>query len=158
MSNLNKVIENGRLTKDPEIKMTTSGVSVLRFSIAVENYKGDAQFFDCKAWRETAEFIARNFRKGDGILIEGHLENSTFDARAQGVTYQKTVTEIVVDAATFAAGTKSRVGEGNYINRGDIAPHSASFTAREAANNFKPEEKEETAFTFEEVQDENLPF
>lgn len=150
----NKVILNGRITKDAELRGTTNGTSIVRFSLAVEDYTGNVTFFDCKAWRDTAEFISRYFRKGDGMLIEGHIEKSTFDARLNdGTPYQKTVVEVVCDRVFFAVGTKAR-GDGNLPAQNAIA----SFTAREAANNFKPEEKE-AAFTFEEVQDdENLPF
>lgn len=156
MADLNKVFENGRLTRDPELRGTTNGTSVVRFSIAVTRYDGKTDFFDCKAWRGTAEFLCRNFRKGDGILIEGHLEKSTYTAHTKsGEAYEKTDVEIVAETVNFAVGTKSRT-DGNLHDTAENAPQSGYFTAQEAANNFV---QPQGAALFEDVQDDdNLPF
>ena len=155
MADLNRVIINGRITKDPEVRMTASGTPLLLFSIANDDFTGNATFFDCKAWRETAEMIGRTFRKGDGLIIDGHLENSTFDARAQGVTYQKTVTYIVADRVFFACGTKSRVAASQPAETENGAPASYKEVI-EALSGKKSSAQE--SFSFEEVQDEDLPF
>lgn len=74
MSMLNTVILQGRLTAEPDIKQTQSGISVCNFSIANELGYGDkktTQFVPCKAWRNTADFVAKYFHKGSDILIKG---------------------------------------------------------------------------------------
>ena len=73
---LNKVLIQGRLTKDPELKTTQSGVSMLLFTVAwSEKYKEVESkcFLLCKAWRQTADFISKYFTKGQEIAIDGHM-------------------------------------------------------------------------------------
>lgn len=79
---VNKVFLMGRLTKDPELKTTQSGVSMCRFSIAVDRYsKGEdkqTDFFDILAWRQQAEFVSKYFTKGRMIHVEGSLRNNNY--------------------------------------------------------------------------------
>lgn len=82
---LNKVILMGRLTADPELRQTTSGISSCRFSVAVDRgYKsrdtGERQtdFINVIAWRQTAEFVSRYFSKGRMIIVEGSLRNNNY--------------------------------------------------------------------------------
>lgn len=104
--NLNKVILGGRLTADPELKTTASGVSVTSFTIAVnrrfssKSGEGDTQadFFNVTAWRQTAEFITRFFRKASSICICGSIQNRSW-TDAQGV--KRYATDIVADEAYF---------------------------------------------------------
>jgi len=73
---VNKVIFQGRLTKDPELRKTQSDVSMLLFTVAwSEKYKEVESkcFLFCKAWRQTAESISKFFSKGQEIIIEGHM-------------------------------------------------------------------------------------
>lgn len=104
--NFNKVIEGGRLTADPELRTTPTGVSVVSFGIAVnrpaktdEERKTD--FFDCTAWRGTAEFISRYFKKGSSICIVGKLQNDHFEGKDGKMV---TKAKIVVDEALFVDG------------------------------------------------------
>lgn len=74
---VNEVIYQGRLTKDPELKSTQSGISTLLFNVAWSNKYKDVEtkcFLLCRAWRQTAEFISTYFKKGQEIIIVGHLE------------------------------------------------------------------------------------
>ena len=81
---INTVALTGRITFEPELKTTPSGVSVIRFQVAVDrNYQAQGQerqadFIDCLAWRQTAEFISRYFHRGDMIGIEGSIQTSNF--------------------------------------------------------------------------------
>lgn len=74
---INNISIQGRLTADPEVLITESGIAVCNFSIACNRmYNKDEQvtdFFDCVAWRARAEFLERNFSKGDMIIITGKL-------------------------------------------------------------------------------------
>ena len=81
---LNKVILYGRLTKDPELRATTSGIQVCRFTIAVDRQysKGEEKktdFIECVAWRSTAEFLSRYFQKGTALIAEGSLQNNNYE-------------------------------------------------------------------------------
>ena len=101
--NLNKVILGGRITKDVELKQTTAGVEVVSFSIAVNrkyvaNGQQTADFFDVTAWRQTAEFISRYFRKGSSICIVGSLQTRSWEDKNGN---KRTVTEVVADEAMF---------------------------------------------------------
>ena len=82
---LNKVILMGRLTRDPELKNTNSGIPMCRFSVAVERRYADkmtgertADFLDCTAFKGTAEFVSRYFTKGSMILVEGSIQNNNY--------------------------------------------------------------------------------
>lgn len=100
---LNKVIMVGRLTQDPELKQTNTGVEVTRFGIAIQMATNKTEFFDVVAWRKTAGFIARFFRKGDGICIDGYLSTRTYEK--DGVAHK--VYEVICDSAGFAEGRGS---------------------------------------------------
>ena len=98
--NLNKVILGGRLTADPELKTTPSGVSVTTFTVAVNRRGKDEQsadFFNVTAWRQTAEFITKYFGKGSSICVVGSLQNRSWEKDGQ----KHYVTEIVADEAYF---------------------------------------------------------
>ena len=84
--NLNKVILCGRLTADPELKQTTGGIAVVSFTLAVNRrfqsktadgaQAQQADFISVVAWRQTAEFISRYFRKGSALCITGSIEEA----------------------------------------------------------------------------------
>jgi single-strand DNA-binding protein len=137
MPSFNKVILMGRLTAAPEVKTTGSGLSVTSFSIAVDrrHTKGEekaADFFNATAWRGTAEFICKYFKKGDPIIIWGSLQNRSFTDK-QG--NNRTVTEIVVDEACFVANKAAAqpvqgaetVGMVSYVPDAYASPTAPNF-------------------------------
>lgn len=97
---LNKVIMVGRLTADPELRKTNDGTDVTRFGIAVSMGTNKTSFFNVVAWRLTATFITRYFKKGDGICIDGYLDTRTVEKDGSKVTYY----DIVCNNAGFAEG------------------------------------------------------
>ena len=109
---MNKVILMGRLTHDVDLRQTPQGVSVARFSIAVnrrykdQNGNYPADFINCVAWRQTGEFVARYFRKGSMIAVTGSIQTRTWDGQDGKKNY---ATEVVVDEAYF---TGSKADEG----------------------------------------------
>ena len=113
---INQVILMGRLTSDPELRQTQSGVSTCRFTVAItrafQNPNGERQsdFITCVAWRQTAEFICRNFSKGRIILVEGDLRSSSYDDRNHP-DVKHYVTEVYVNNASFGE-TKASAGQG----------------------------------------------
>lgn len=113
---MNKVILMGRLTKDPEFTTTTNGVSVARFTLAVQrqfrNADGeyDVDFINCVAWRNNAEFIDKYFKKGERILVAGSMQVRSYDA-ADGT--KRYATEVVVNENHFieVKGTQNNTQE-----------------------------------------------
>lgn len=107
--NINKAIIGGRLTSEPELKQTPSGVMVLPFSVAVNRKhqpKGEAgqqaqtisDFINCVAWRNNAEFIARYFHKGSAICIVGNIQTRSWTDAQNAKRY---ATEVIVDEVYF---------------------------------------------------------
>lgn len=104
MASFNKVILIGNMTADPELKQTPSGVSVCSFSIAVnrrfksEDGQQNVDFINIVAWRQSAEFVARYFNKGNPILVCGQIQTRTWND-AQG--NKRYTTEVVADEVAF---------------------------------------------------------
>ena len=103
--NFNKVILGGRLTADPELKTTPSGVAVTSFTIAVNRrFSGkngeDAQadFINVTAWRQQAEFITRYFRKASSICVVGSIQTRSWTDNQGNKRY---ATDVVVDEVMF---------------------------------------------------------
>ena len=79
---LNEIVAMGRLTKDPELRSTTTGKSVVNFTLAVDRDKQDTtDFITCTAWGATAEFVQRNFHKGKMALVKGSMQSRKWEDR-----------------------------------------------------------------------------
>ena len=113
--NFNKVILGGRMTADPELKTTTSGVSVTSFTVAVnrrvKNGEAQADFINCTAWRNTAEFICKYFKKASSICLEGSLQVRSWTDKDGNKRY---ATEVIAEQAYFVDG-KNEQSNGAYI-------------------------------------------
>ncbi len=102
---LNKVILMGRFTRDPELRSTPQGISTCAFSIAVDrNFvrQGEerkADFINCVAWRQTAEFISKYFKKGSMVALEGSIQTRSWDDADGKKRY---ATEVIVNQVYFA--------------------------------------------------------
>lgn len=119
---MNKVIQCGRLTADPELRYTQAGKPVCSFSIAVDrpskNAEKSADFHNCVAFNKTAEFISKYFNKGVRILIEGNLKNNNYTDKNGNKQYR---TDIWIERAYFADGKSSSgsgAGNNNSFNNG----------------------------------------
>ena len=97
MNSINLV---GRLTADPELKTTQSGISVCTFSLAVNRprVKDTTDFINCVAWRQSAEFVSRYFKKGKPILVCGSIQSRSYTDNQGNKRY---VTEVVADEVGF---------------------------------------------------------
>lgn len=73
---MNNIIIKGRLTADPEMRKTNTGVPVANFTVAVDRAfnREETDFFRCTAWRSTAEFVNQHFKKGQEILLTGQMQ------------------------------------------------------------------------------------
>ena len=145
--NLNKVILAGRLTGDPELKRTTNGVNVCEFSLAVNRkvigqQPRETDFIKCQAWRQTAEFISRYFKKGSALCVVGSIQTRSWtDNNGQ----KRFATEVVIDEAMFVDST----------NEGANLPQSQQIT-RTGKNEGHPSQ-----INMSEIRtdvDEDMPF
>lgn len=104
---MNNIVLAGRLTKQPELKTTNSGIEVLSFSIAVNRpyaKKDDevtADFINCVAWKKTAAFINKFFNKGDGIVLRGSLQSRKW---VDNTGNNRMAYEVNVEQVEFAQG------------------------------------------------------
>lgn len=121
---MNKVILIGRLTKDPEMRTTGTGIAVTTFTLAVNrpftDQSGDrtADFINCVAWRKQAENIAKYCVKGTQVAAEGRIQTRSYDATDGSKRY---VTEVICDNVTFLS-TKN----GSTPSNADIDANSYS--------------------------------
>lgn len=108
----NKVILMGRLTADPEQKQTQSGTAVTSFSLAVDRkYNKDEEkkcdFITIVAWKQTAEFICKYFKKGSAILLCGELQTRSWEDNNGNKRY---ATEVVATEVSFCEGKNNSEG------------------------------------------------
>ncbi len=111
--NLNKVVLGGRLTADVELKQTPNGVSVCQFTMAInrkyiskEEGGQTADFINCVAWRSTAEFISKYFKKGSSICVCGNIQTRHWKDNDGNRHY---ATEVVADEAMFVDSKGDKV-------------------------------------------------
>ena len=109
MASFNKVILMGRLVAAPELKRTSSGLSVTSFTLAVDRkYNKDSEkktdFITVVAWRQTAEFICKYFSKGSAIIVCGELQTRNWTDDASKKRY---ATEVMASEVSFAESKKS---------------------------------------------------
>ncbi len=124
---MNKIILVGRLTKDPEVRSTSAGFSTANFTVAVNrNFKNkegnyDADFLPCVAFRNTADFISKFFKKGNMISLEGRVQTRNYDAQDGTRRY---VTEVVVENVEFVGGKNegSTPSNSDYVDAASAAP------------------------------------
>lgn len=111
---LNKSILMGRLTRDPELRHTQSNIPVASFTLAVDRgySKNDAQqtvdFINIVAWRNTAEFVSKWFRKGQLVVVSGRIQSRNY---TDGHGNNRTAVEVVADECFFAESKKESVGQ-----------------------------------------------
>lgn len=150
MASFNKVILIGNMPADPEQKQTASGISACTFNIAVNRkYKNEDGSYDCDfprivAWRKTAEFVTKYFKKGHPILVCGQLQTRSWTDKQGNKQF---TTEVVADEVSFVAGKESGTEPKNEAPAGD----SEAYTPTGYAGNSNTQ--------FEEIpNDAGLPF
>lgn len=107
---LNHIVLMGRLTRDPELRRTASGVAVASFTIAVDrdftdksSGEKETDFIDCVAWRQTGEFVSKHFTKGRMIVVSGRLQVRKWKNKDGENRY---TTEVVADNCYFGDSKK----------------------------------------------------
>lgn len=138
---MNHIIIIGRLTADPDIRNTQSGLSVTSFTVAVDrDYTpkgGEKQtdFIDCVAWRERGEAIAKYFTKGRPIILQGSIQTRMWEDK-QG--QKRKAVELVVDRFEFVPSDNKRPDQ----------------TSQGYTNNYQPQQSD----AFADDDDTSLPF
>ena len=144
---LNHITIMGRLTRDPELRRTGSGVAVASFTVAVdrdfgknENGEKETDFIDCVAWRQTGEFVSKYFTKGRMAVVSGRLQIRSWTDKDGN---KRRTAEVVADNVYF--GDSRREGEG--------VPAAGSFGGYSA-----PASAPASDFAMLEDDDAQLPF
>ena len=129
---LNHITIMGRLTRDPELRRTGSGVAVASFTVAVdrdfgnrENGERETDFIDCVAWRQTGEFVSKYFTKGRMAVVSGRLQIRNWTDKDGN---KRRSAEVVADNVYF--GDSKREGESSgssYGAGGYSAPAAGGF-------------------------------
>ena len=176
---LNRVIIMGRLTADPELRQTQSGVATCRFTVAVDRTfvkqgeERQADFITVVAWRQTAEFVCKYFSKGRMIAVEGNLKTSTYQNKTYpDVTHY--VTEVYADQVHFTGekaadnGTNSNaMAQNNYAPQFTQPQQNTAYNAQQtpmqavmqkAQTNGVPIDNQTFMAGFEAVEDNGLPW
>lgn len=132
---LNHIVIMGRLTRDPELRRTGSGVAVASFTVAVDrDFSGkdgaekETDFLDCVAWRQTGEFVSKYFRKGSMIVVSGRLQVRSWTDKDGN---KRRTAEIVADNCYFGDSKKSEeTTSGGYTGfvKNEYVPQAPNFT------------------------------
>ena len=114
---LNHIVIMGRLTRDPELRRTGSGIAVASFTVAVDRDFGgrdggerETDFIDCVAWRQTGEFVSKYFTKGSMIVVSGRLQIRNWNDKDGN---KRRTAEVVADNVYFGESRRNSEG-GNY--------------------------------------------
>lgn len=116
---MNKFQFMGRLTKDPEVRNTTNGTQVAVFTLAVnrkfagQNGERQTDFFNLTAFGKTAEFCSKYFRKGAQVLVEGRIQNRTWEDQTGAKRY---ATDFIVEDTYFADSKRDNSGSNEIMN------------------------------------------
>ena len=111
---LNKIILQGRLTADPDLRQTTSGVFVCSFTVAVDrdfkdkNGEKQTDFIYVVSWRNTAEFVSKWFHKGSLILVDGSLQSRKYEDKSG---QKRTTFDVVANAVYFGGDKRDNVSQ-----------------------------------------------
>ena len=115
---LNHITIMGRLTRDPELRRTGSGVAVASFTVAVDrDFSGrdggerETDFIDCVAWRQTGEFVSKYFTKGSMIVVSGRLQIRPWTDKDGN---KRRTAEVVADNVYFGESKRTSEGSGSY--------------------------------------------
>ena len=147
--NFNQAILAGRLTADPELKTTQSGISVTQFTVAVNRPKrkddntDTSDFISCVAWKERAELVTKYFHKGSAIMVIGQIQTRTWTDNNNQKRY---ATEVLVDNIRFVD------------SKADAAQKSPTANGNTGAPSYIPDAYKAPNFEEVSADDGDLPF
>lgn len=129
---LNNAVIMGRLVADPELRTTESGVSVTSFTVAVDrrfankDEEKQADFIDVVAWRQTADFVCKYFRKGSMIAVQGSIQTRTYEDKDGN---KRKAVEIVADNVSFCGSKSDSAKTDNDTNPTASTPVTTNLNA-----------------------------
>jgi len=132
---MNKVILIGNLTKDPEIRNTTTGKKVASFALAVNEGKDKVQYFNCSAWEKLADVLEAYIKKGTKVAISGSLQNRSWDKPDGTKAY---ATDIVVRELDILSSKFDQ--ERTASQDGESSSQPTSSQAQQPARQAQPQE------------------
>ena len=151
---MNKVYLIGNLTRDPEMRSTSTGIPVCNFSIAVNRRKrADGQqetdFFNIVTWRQLAELCSRYLAKGRKVAVSGSIQTRTYEAQDGS---KRSAFDIVADEVEFLSSAQAGASSGEYHapSAAPAAPRAMQAPAYNAPA--------DAGFTQVQVDDDELPF
>ena len=158
---INRVVLTGRLTKDPEMKITPNGIPVTRFTIAVnrpfanQNGEREVDFINCIAWRKQAENLANYMRKGSLVGIDGRIQTSSFEGQDGNRVY---MTEVVAESIQFLEPKNmSNSTQNQFSSQGNTNYQSSNQNAHRGQN--QPNNDPFSGYSsLPDDIDDNLPF
>lgn len=163
---LNKVILMGRLTQEPELRVTASGVNVCSFSLAVQRdfarpgEEKQTDFINISAFRNTAEFVSKWFHKGQLVAVCGRLQTRSWDDPNGGG--KRYATDVVADEVHFAEPKRDNYAGQGYAPQGGGYPQQQYGAAQQfgAAQQQQPQYNAAppAGFNVDMDSDEDLPF
>lgn len=155
---INRAVMNGRLTRDPEIRQTQSGLTTASFTLAVDrNFKDkqtgkrEADFINCVAWRKTAEIIQQYTHKGSKIGLTGRIQTRNYQNKQGQTVY---VTEVVADEIDLLDSIE---GTGTRKNGSGTNTPRQNLDASQGQNLAYGDPLGQTGNTAE-ISDDDLPF
>ena len=162
---LNHITIMGRLTRDPELRRTGSGVAVASFTVAVDRDFGgrdggekETDFIDCVAWRQTGEFVSKYFTKGRMIVVSGRLQIRSWTDK-DGI--KRRTAEVVADNCYFGDSKRDSEGGSSYGGNtygGNYGGNSYSAPAGNYGGYSAPASAPASDFAMLDDDDAQLPF
>ena len=165
---INRAVLTGRLTKEAELRVTQSGLSVATFTLAVNRHskaKGDADFINCVIWRKAAENFCNFTSKGSLVGIDGRIQTRSYENKSGQKVY---VTEIVVDNFSLLESKKDRLAnnnsgtDNNYESNSNNNGFNNNTTGTNYTNNSSNESQAPDPFAGSgdsiDITDDDLPF
>ena len=165
---INRAVLTGRLTKEAELRVTQSGLSVATFTLAVNRHskaKGDADFINCVIWRKAAENFCNFTSKGSLVGIDGRIQTRSYENKSGQKVY---VTEIVVDSFSLLESKKDRLAnnnsgtDNNYESNSNNNGFNNNTTGTNYTNNSSNESQAPDPFAGSgdsiDITDDDLPF
>ena len=159
---LNHIVIMGRLTRDPELRRTGSGVAVTSFSLAVDRDfaprdggERETDFIDCVAWRQTGEFVSKYFTKGRMAVVSGRLQIRSWTDKDGN---KRRTAEIVADNVYFGDSRRDSDGSGNAPSGGNSYGNAYSAPAGNYGSYSAPSGAPASDFAMLEDDDAQLPF
>lgn len=158
---LNHITIMGRMTKDPELRRTGSGIAVTSFTLAVDrdrkNEAGEKEtdFIDCTAWRSTGEFVSKYFTKGSVAIASGRLQIRNYTDKDGN---KRRAAEVVADSVYFGDSKKSSEGNSTYTAPNFQQGSTGDFSETMALIDQYQQQGVQSDFAMLEDDDAQLPF